>query len=175
MKKRDIAVMIAVLMAATANTVTLNEGAAAIIPPQTISSGATLLSFTVPGAGLMEYNLPDAVTFQSGYEYTYNVTLSRLGISTTSEITPWDTDDALGTVTQFDPINRIKLNPLWYVAEYNVNYMPASGTAWDNGAGTFSFAVSDNEGYYFFWRDAMKFLSTAENLSAETPTAINTY
>ncbi len=47
----------------------------------------------------------------------------------------------------------VRKNPLWYVAEYNVNYIPSSGTNsgnnWENGVGTYSWATTSNEGYYF--------------------------
>lgn len=39
----------------------------------------------------------------------------------------------------------IRKNPLWYVAEYNVNY----------SGGTYSWATTLNEGYLFSWNDAL--------------------
>ena len=91
------------------STVTLLPGAAAIIPPQTVSSGSTLLSFTIPGIGLMEYKLTSDATFLSGHQYTYNVTVDKTGISVTSTITPWGTDDPLGTTSQIESVNYIPL------------------------------------------------------------------
>ena len=39
----------------------------------------------------------------------------------------------------------VRKNPLWYVAEYNVNY---------DGSSTYSWATTPDEGYYFNWTDA---------------------
>lgn len=40
----------------------------------------------------------------------------------------------------------IRKNPLWYVAEYNVNY---------DGSSTYSWATTPDEGYFFSWADAV--------------------
>ena len=40
----------------------------------------------------------------------------------------------------------IRKNPLWYVAEYNVNY---------DGSSTYSWATTPDEGYYFTYNDAV--------------------
>lgn len=40
----------------------------------------------------------------------------------------------------------VRKNPLWYVAEYNVNY---------DGAGNYSWATTPDEGYFFRWADAL--------------------
>lgn len=40
----------------------------------------------------------------------------------------------------------IRKNPLWYVAEYNVNY---------DGSSTYSWATTPSEGYWFSWPDAL--------------------
>lgn len=40
----------------------------------------------------------------------------------------------------------IRKNPLWYVAEYNVNY---------DGSSTYSWATTPDEGYFFSWADAL--------------------
>ncbi len=62
----------------------------------------------------------------------------------------------------------VRKNPLWYVAEYNVNY---------DGAGNYSWATTPDEGYYFSWYDAMKAFTTASNasVSAGSETSINDY
>jgi len=39
----------------------------------------------------------------------------------------------------------VRKNPLWYVAEYNVNY---------DGSSTYSWATTPDEGYFFSWADA---------------------
>ena len=60
----------------------------------------------------------------------------------------------------------VRKNPLWYVAEYNVNY---------DGSSTYSWATTPDEGYYFSWSDAMKAFTTAANASAASPTSISNY
>ena len=60
----------------------------------------------------------------------------------------------------------IGMNPLHYVADYNVNY---------DGGSTFSFSSALNEGYYFSFNDALKYFTTSSNYSAATPTALNGY
>lgn len=60
----------------------------------------------------------------------------------------------------------VRLNPLWYVAEYNVNY---------NGSSTYSWASTLDEGYYFSWNDAQKAFTTAGNAAAATPASISGY
>jgi hypothetical protein len=60
----------------------------------------------------------------------------------------------------------VRKNPLWYVAEYNVNY---------DGSSTYSWATTPDEGYYFSWSDAMKAFTTATNASAASPTSISNY
>ena len=60
----------------------------------------------------------------------------------------------------------VRLNPLWYVAEYNVNY---------DGSSTYSWASTLDEGYYFSWNDAQKAFTTAGNAAAATPASISGY
>lgn len=60
----------------------------------------------------------------------------------------------------------VRLNPLWYVAEYNVNY---------DGSSSYSWASTLDEGYYFSWNDAQKAFTTAGNAAAATPASISGY
>ena len=156
----------------------MNDGGAAIIPPQTTTAeGDVRIIVDIDNSSTFVYNIPASTTFASNTQYAYTISIGAT-ISVTSSITPWGgaatpehTYTGYVTPIQVD----IKKNPLWYMAEYNVDYTPASGTAWDNGAGTFSFATSDNAGYFFTWNDAMKYFSTAENSYAATPTSISAY
>lgn len=151
------------------NTVTLNPSAAAIIPPQTISEGTVLIDFTIPDVGFIEYTLPTDVTFESGHQYTYNITVSQTGITVTSSINPWggDATTAEHTYTGYaTPVPRnIKMNPLWYVAPYNVTS--------SDGGNTWKFATSLNEGYFYSWDTAMKLFTTTAN--SVSPSSLNTY
>ncbi len=59
----------------------------------------------------------------------------------------------------------VRKNPLWYVAEYNVNYDGAN----------YSWATSPDEGYYFSWKDAMNAFTTKGNANAASPNSISGY
>ena len=59
----------------------------------------------------------------------------------------------------------VRKNPLWYVAEYNVNYDGAN----------YSWATTPNEGYYFSWKDAMNAFTTKGNANAASPNSISGY
>ena len=69
----------------------------------------------------------------------------------------------------------VRKNPLWYVAEYNINYTPATGTDWDGGDGTFNWGTTADEGYYFAWKDAMKHFTSLGNTTADSPADITKY
>ena len=116
----------------------------------------------------------DAANFLENKKYAYTLTLSRTGITVTSNITDW-TPVAGTAATSVSPIN-IRMNPLWYVAETNVDYTAADGTkTWDDGKGTFSFASEFNGGYFFDWDDALTYFSSSSNASTDTPTSISEY
>jgi predicted heme/steroid binding protein len=123
------------------NTVTLNPGAAAIIPPQTISEGTVLIDFTIPDVGFIEYTLPADVTFESGHQYTYNITVSQTGITVTSSINPWGSDDNsptdpantyTGSVTPYDrsiPLSSVTSSHIGWVIASDGRVYPDRATA----------------------------------------------
>lgn len=87
----------------------------------------------------------DAANFLENKKYAYTLTLSRTGITVTSNITDW-TPVAGTAATNVGPKNLdIRKNPLWYMAQYNV--ADEKGT---------TFATTANAGYYFTWEDAMR-------------------
>lgn len=55
-------------------TILINEGEAAVIPPQTITSGSTFITFRVAGVGQYTYALPSNTTFAPGHRYVYTIT-----------------------------------------------------------------------------------------------------
>lgn len=61
----------------------------AIIPPQEIAAGASFISLTVPGIGPMMYPMPTATSFESGKKYTYNLKVTDVGITATTNVTDW--------------------------------------------------------------------------------------
>lgn len=165
--------------ASTPGYIAMNVGGAAIIPPQTTTAaGDVRITFDVAGIGPIAYEFPASTSFESNKEYTFTVNVGST-ITVTSSINPWGgsaTTAAHSYTGSVTPLQvDIRKNPLWYVAEYNVDYTPASGTAWDNGAGTFGFVDSDGEGYFFLWADALKYFTTMENSTAGTPSSINSY
>ena len=60
----------------------------------------------------------------------------------------------------------VRKNPLWYVAEYNVNY---------DGSSTYSWATTPDEGYYFSWADAMQNFSSSANVIKGASESITDY
>lgn len=115
---------------------------AIVIPPQTVSAGTSFISFTVDGIGPMYYPLPANTTFESGKRYTYNIKVNNTGITVTTDVNDWGTKMANETV--MGKRKSIKLNPLWYVAKYNLN-----------SDGTFNQTESTSQGYLFSWSQAM--------------------
>lgn len=55
-------------------TISMSEGGAAVIPPQTITSGSTFITFHVAGVGPYAYALPSNTTFAPGHRYVYTIT-----------------------------------------------------------------------------------------------------
>ncbi len=71
----------------TAGTGTTNS---AIIVPQAIAAGSNFIQVAV-GDGNYIYKLPDAITFASSTKYTYNLTVSKTGLTLSgTTITPWN-------------------------------------------------------------------------------------
>ena len=114
----------------------------AIIPPQDIAAGASFISMNVPGIGSMIYPMPTATSFESGKKYTYNLKVTDVGITATTNVTDWGTKVANQTV--IGKQGKYKLNPLWYVAKYNLN----SDCSFNTSANT-------SQGYLFTWTQAM--------------------
>lgn len=110
----------------------------AIIPPQTIAAGASFLSMTVPGIGPMIYPMPAATTFESGKSYTYNIKVTDTEIIADTNISNWGGGES--TMNVLGKVGKYKMNPLWYVAEYNLN-----------SDLTFNKTLNTTQGYIFQW------------------------
>ncbi len=174
------------LSAATGTATTIRPYAAnglqreAIVPPQ--AKPANLITISLHG---YTYTLDPAqptTDFATNTRYHYILTVNKHAITQETQITPWGDYTAGGS----DPVTitsefgmhpkNIKMNPLWYVAETNVDYTAANGSkTWDSGSGKFFLSTTQNGGYYFSWADAMKYFSSSANVSAGTPTSVTSY
>ena len=105
---------------------TSNFNCVALVPPQSITANTTLVTVTTANHTLV-YEVPSAVTFASGYQYVYNVSVFDTQLIVTTNITAWDTTPAVqaGQGT----LNRPRL-PIEYVAPYNMQ--TATTMATDN-------------------------------------------
>lgn len=54
--------------------ISMSQGGAALIPPQSITSGSTFITFQVAGVGPYAYALPSNTTFAPGHRYVYTIT-----------------------------------------------------------------------------------------------------
>ena len=75
-----------------ATTITAGTGAAtsAIIVPQALAAGSNFIQVAV-GGGNYIYKLPAAITFAPSTKYTYNLTVTKTGLTLSgTTITPWN-------------------------------------------------------------------------------------
>lgn len=152
----------------------------AIVPPQDKPDG--LITITMNGWSTTLTPSQPASAFAANTKYTYTLDVKKQQVTMTESITQWNDYTAGGsdpvTITDEQGIapRNVKMNPLWYVAETNVDYTASDGTkTWDSGAGKFTFASSITGGYYFSWADALRYFTTSDNVSAATPVSINGY
>ena len=73
---------------------------AAIIPPQTIASGADLFTIALSAGGSYTYKTTAATTFAKGNAYKYTITVGLKEIKVTTTITDWGT----GTTTEIGSV-----------------------------------------------------------------------
>ena len=129
--------------ASTPGYIALTPGAAAIIPPQTTAAaGDVRIAFDVAGIGPIAYDFPAGTEFTPNTQYTFTVKVGTT-ITVTSSINPWGGSDTpentyTGYATSTEP--KYMKNPLWYVAEYNIN-----------SDLTFNTTNSTSQGYLFQW------------------------
>ena len=130
---------------------------AAIIPAQNPTDGTEFIDVVIqdsPSDKTLTYKLQEDGNFESGKQYVYNLTVSNDEILCTTSVTNWDTAVDGANYTHGDGLaltKDIKMNPLWYVAEY---YMTGSNTM----------ASTANAGYFYAWSAAMS------NFAAQTTT-----
>jgi hypothetical protein len=134
-----------------------------------------LIDFTIPDVGFIEYTLPTDVTFESGHQYTYNITVSQTGIAVTSSITKWgDSDDPENTYTGYvTPANNLDKNPLWYLTEYNLAQDKTSFVTEHSTTSQYVFSFADAalaniSGYHLPTRDEMISIIPSDNASGSS-------
>lgn len=72
---------------------------AIVIPGNAITTSTVLIRVNTSGGGVFDYKPTTAVTFASGKNYTYNITLNTYGLTVTSSITNWGTQTETGSIT----------------------------------------------------------------------------
>ena len=101
----------------------------------------TAVSITPLKKGKVDYEaiIPPQQKPLDFIEVRYNGTVVKVD----AQVNGFDSDQRY--MYDFGLSNKdIRKNPLWYVAEYNVNY----------DGGTYSWATTTDEGYWFSWSDA---------------------
>jgi len=113
----------------------------AVVMPATYAKDFELLYLTADSKTYV-YKLPAAVTLAPGKQYNFNILVKNSYITVTTNITDWTDVPSSDSFTYGDglAILDIKRNPLWYVAERNLN---EDGT---------SFSTEDNTSQGYLWR-----------------------
>ena len=117
----------------------------ALIPPQTMTSGTTLIEVTtvLHSSSPLTYQLPANISFASGMQYIFTVNVHEESLIVSCNVTAWGTGNTASTAVN---IHRDKRwNPLYYVAEYNLKL------ATDNTTFSFDHTESTSQGTLFQW------------------------
>lgn len=79
------------------NNIILKDGenSSAIIVPQTINASTDFIQVKV-GSTNLTHRLEEAKTFESGYKYTYNITVRKSGLKVSTTVTPWIEENVNG-------------------------------------------------------------------------------
>lgn len=102
--------------ASEVGSIQMNEGGAAIIPPQTTAAdGDVRISFDLSGVGPIVYDFPAETTFDGNTQYTYTVKVGA-SVTVTSSIADWGTTTSNNKTVE---IGRPKL-PIEYCAQFNM-------------------------------------------------------
>ena len=110
----------------------------ALIPPQTMTSGTTLIEVTtvLHSSSPLTYQLPANISFASGMQYIFTVNVHEESLIVSCNVTAWGTGNTASTVVNF---MRPTL-PIEYVAPYNMQ--TATTMATDN---------LPSHSMYFYW------------------------
>ncbi len=126
---------------------TANINCVALIPPQSKAADATLIEVTsaLHSSTPLTYKLPNAITFQSGLQYIFNVDLHEEQLVVTCTVSPWSSTTTNSAEVN---VNRPTL-PIEYIAPYNM--ATATTMATDN---------NPNSSAYFYWGSNSTSLTT---------------
>ena len=135
---------------------TANINCVALIPPQSKAADATLIEVTsaLHSSTPLTYKLPNAITFQSGLQYIFNVDLHEEQLVVTCTVAAWGAGNTNSAAVDV----RFKL-PIEYVAPYNMAATSSDLSSNIYVATTHKMA-SDNTpqtSAYFRWNSALKF------------------
>ena len=142
-----------VIMYEDATGSTSNVVCTALIPKQDLTSGTPFITVTTASGTPLVYKLPENYYFAPGKQYRFNVNINDYEITATSDVTDWDDDTSFNMGDGLAVRKNIKMNPLWYVAEYNMTNTVS--------ATTLTMGNADDQGYYYNWEDAMTKFSTS--------------
>ena len=73
-------------------------GEAVVLPKQTISQNTPFIQVTLANKAVFSYKIPDAggLTLESGKKYTYKITVNQTGLTVTSKIENWTSEEKVG-------------------------------------------------------------------------------
>ena len=126
----------------------------AIIPPQ--DKPAEFITVTMNGYTTTATPDKPTTAFAPNTKYIYTITVNKTGITLKTSIEAWNNASGNNSsLTPGMPTRNVKMNPLWYVAEYNMTNTHTSTTL--------TMGTVDNSGYFYSWSDAMKLFSTSSN------------
>lgn len=117
----------------------------ALIPPQAMTSGTTLIEVTTAlhSSSPLTYQLPANISFASGMQYIFTVNVHEETLSVSCNVTAWGAGNTASSAVN---IHRDKRwNPLYYVAEYNLSL------ATDNTTFSFDHTEAPTQGTLFLW------------------------
>lgn len=74
------------------------HGEAVVLPKQTISQNTPFIQVTLANKAVFSYKIPDAggLTLESGKKYTYKITVNQTGLTVTSKIENWTSEEKVG-------------------------------------------------------------------------------
>lgn len=73
-------------------------GEAVVLPKQTISQNAAFIQVKLANGAVFSYKIPEAegLTLESGKKYTYKITVKQSGLTVTSKIADWTSEEKIG-------------------------------------------------------------------------------
>ncbi len=127
----------------------------ALIPPQAMTSGTTLIEVTTAlhSSSPLTYQLPANISFASGMQYIFTVNVHEESLTVSCNVTAWGAGKTASTAVNFYHDKR--KNPLWYVTENNVK-------SYNNSTKVVTFETNPaaaGSSYCYKWSDAMSYFA----------------